>query len=70
MDLFGPTSVRSLNHKVYCLVITNGFCRFSWVFFLSHKSDTAEIIQDFIRLAENSFKHKVIAIRSDNGTEF
>ncbi|GJR21886.1 putative ribonuclease H-like domain-containing protein [Tanacetum coccineum] len=29
MDLFGPTSVRSLNHKTYCLVITDDFCRFS-----------------------------------------
>ena len=28
MDLFGPTSVRSINHKVYCLVITDGFSRF------------------------------------------
>ncbi|GKF59843.1 putative ribonuclease H-like domain-containing protein, partial [Tanacetum coccineum] len=23
MDLFGPTSVRSINHKTYCLVITD-----------------------------------------------
>nr|GEV16580.1 hypothetical protein [Tanacetum cinerariifolium] len=27
MDLFGPTSVRSINHKTYCLVITDGFIR-------------------------------------------
>ncbi|GJR67599.1 putative ribonuclease H-like domain-containing protein [Tanacetum coccineum] len=27
MDLFGPTSVRSLNHKTYCLVITDDFRR-------------------------------------------
>ncbi|GJT96501.1 putative ribonuclease H-like domain-containing protein [Tanacetum coccineum] len=27
MDLFGPTSVRSLNHKTYCLVITDDFSR-------------------------------------------
>ncbi|GJS16054.1 putative ribonuclease H-like domain-containing protein [Tanacetum coccineum] len=25
MDLFGPTSVRSINHKTYCLVITDDF---------------------------------------------
>nr|GEY31794.1 putative ribonuclease H-like domain-containing protein [Tanacetum cinerariifolium] len=25
MNLFGPTSVRSINHKTYCLVITGGF---------------------------------------------
>ncbi|GKB15775.1 putative ribonuclease H-like domain-containing protein [Tanacetum coccineum] len=27
MDLFGPTSVRSLNYKTYCLVITDDFSR-------------------------------------------
>ncbi|GJV27411.1 uncharacterized mitochondrial protein-like protein [Tanacetum coccineum] len=25
MDLFGPTSVRSINHKTYCLVVTDDF---------------------------------------------
>ncbi|GJZ31526.1 putative ribonuclease H-like domain-containing protein [Tanacetum coccineum] len=25
MDLFGPTSVRSINHKTYCLVVTNDY---------------------------------------------
>ncbi|GJW54066.1 ribonuclease H-like domain-containing protein [Tanacetum coccineum] len=24
-DMFGPTSVRSINHKTYCLVVTDGF---------------------------------------------
>ncbi|GJS67931.1 putative ribonuclease H-like domain-containing protein [Tanacetum coccineum] len=28
MDLFGPTSVKSINHKTYCLVITDDFSRF------------------------------------------
>ncbi|GJT44770.1 putative ribonuclease H-like domain-containing protein [Tanacetum coccineum] len=27
MDLFGPTSVRSINHKRYCLVVTDDFSR-------------------------------------------
>ncbi|GJW14327.1 putative ribonuclease H-like domain-containing protein, partial [Tanacetum coccineum] len=27
MDLFGPTSVRSINHKTYCLVIADDFSR-------------------------------------------
>ncbi|GJU60447.1 putative ribonuclease H-like domain-containing protein [Tanacetum coccineum] len=29
MDLFGPTSVRSINHKTYCLVVTDDFSKFS-----------------------------------------
>ncbi|GKB52117.1 putative ribonuclease H-like domain-containing protein [Tanacetum coccineum] len=27
MDLFGPISVRSINHKIYCLVVTDDFSR-------------------------------------------
>ncbi|GJT44231.1 putative ribonuclease H-like domain-containing protein [Tanacetum coccineum] len=70
MDLFGPTSVRSLNHKTYCLVITDDFSRFSWVFFLRTKDETSEILKDFIRQIENQLNQKVKTIRCDNGTEF
>nr|GEV76358.1 putative ribonuclease H-like domain-containing protein [Tanacetum cinerariifolium] len=31
MDLFGPTFVKSLNKKSYCLVITDDYNRFTWV---------------------------------------
>ncbi|GKB15334.1 putative ribonuclease H-like domain-containing protein [Tanacetum coccineum] len=27
MDLFGPTSVRSINHKTYCLIVTDDYSR-------------------------------------------
>nr|GEW25888.1 putative ribonuclease H-like domain-containing protein [Tanacetum cinerariifolium] len=70
MDLFGPTYVRSINHKTYFLVITDDSSRFSWVYFLKSKDETTPILKDFIRQAENQFNHKVRTIRSDNGTEF
>ncbi|GJW17649.1 putative ribonuclease H-like domain-containing protein [Tanacetum coccineum] len=70
MDLFGPTSIRSLNHKTYCLVITDDFSRFSWVFFLRTKDETSGILKEFIRQIENQLNQKVKTIRSDNGTEF
>ncbi|GJR80716.1 putative ribonuclease H-like domain-containing protein [Tanacetum coccineum] len=36
MDLFGPTSVRSLNHKTYCLVITDDFSSFQeWQIYIN-----------------------------------
>ncbi|GJW72271.1 putative ribonuclease H-like domain-containing protein [Tanacetum coccineum] len=70
MDLFGPTSVRTLNHKTYCLVITDDFSRFSWVFFLRTKDETSGILKDFIRQIENQLNQKVKTIRCDNGTEF
>ncbi|GJT66108.1 putative ribonuclease H-like domain-containing protein [Tanacetum coccineum] len=70
IDLFGPTSVRSLNHKTYCLVITDDFSRFSWVFFLRTKDETSGILKDFIRQIENQLNQKVKTIRCDNGTKF
>ncbi|GJR04174.1 ribonuclease H-like domain-containing protein [Tanacetum coccineum] len=70
MDLFGPTSIRSIDHKYYCLVITDDYSKFCWVFFLEHKDETYPILKDFITLVENQLNKKVKAIRCDNGTEF
>ncbi|GJV78368.1 putative ribonuclease H-like domain-containing protein [Tanacetum coccineum] len=70
MDLFGPTSVRSINHKTYCLVVTDDFSRFSWVFFLATKDETSGILKTFITGIENQINHKVKIIRCDNGIEF
>nr|GEY78739.1 putative ribonuclease H-like domain-containing protein [Tanacetum cinerariifolium] len=70
MDLFGPTSIRSIDHKYYCLVIIDDYSRFCWVFFLEHKDETYPIFKNFINLVENQLNKKVKTIRCDNGTEF
>ncbi|GJZ51521.1 putative ribonuclease H-like domain-containing protein [Tanacetum coccineum] len=69
MDLFGPTFVRSINNKIYCLVIIDDFSRFSWVFFLATKDETSGILKTFISGIENQINHKVKIIRCDNETE-
>ncbi|KAD6454920.1 hypothetical protein E3N88_09626 [Mikania micrantha] len=53
MDLFGPTSVKSLGRKSYCLVVINDFSRYTWVFFFSTKDETTEILKSFILRVEN-----------------
>nr|GEW41268.1 hypothetical protein [Tanacetum cinerariifolium] len=70
MDLFGPTFVKSLNKKSYCLVITDDYSRFTWVFLLATKDETSPIPKGFITGLENQLSLKVKVIRSDNGTEF
>nr|GEW83375.1 putative ribonuclease H-like domain-containing protein [Tanacetum cinerariifolium] len=70
IDLFGPTFVKSLNKKSYCLVITDDYSRFTWVFFLSTKDETSPILKTFITGLENQLSLKVKVIRSDNRTEF
>ncbi|GJZ97253.1 putative ribonuclease H-like domain-containing protein [Tanacetum coccineum] len=70
MDLFGPTLVKSLMKKIYCLVVTDDFSRFSWVFFLANKDETNEILKTFITGIENLIDLRVKVIRCDNRTEF
>ncbi|GJU69822.1 putative ribonuclease H-like domain-containing protein [Tanacetum coccineum] len=70
MDLFGPVSIESINKKRYCLVVTDDFSRFSWVFFLATKDETSEILCNLIIGLEKQLNHNVKIIRCDNRTEF
>nr|GEZ46098.1 putative ribonuclease H-like domain-containing protein [Tanacetum cinerariifolium] len=63
MDLFGPTFIKSIDHKYYSLVVTDDFSRFSWAFFLGTKDETFYILKDFISLIENQLNKRVKAIR-------
>ncbi|GJU79504.1 putative ribonuclease H-like domain-containing protein [Tanacetum coccineum] len=70
MDLFGPTFLSSLMNKKYCLVVTNDYNRFTWVFFLATKDETSGILKIFITEVENLVDKKVKIIRCANGTKF
>nr|GEU89479.1 putative ribonuclease H-like domain-containing protein [Tanacetum cinerariifolium] len=70
MDLFDLTFVKSLMKRMYCLVFTDNFSRFSWVFFLATKDQTSGTLKAFITGLENQMDHKVKIIRCDNRTEF
>nr|GEY69841.1 hypothetical protein [Tanacetum cinerariifolium] len=70
LDLFGPTFVKSLNKKSHCLIVTDDYCRFTWVFFLATKDETSPILKTFITGLENQLSLQVKVIKSDNGTEF
>ena len=70
MDLFGPVAYISIGGSKYGLVIVDDFSRFTWVFFLSDKGETQEILKKFMRRAQNEFELKIKKVRSDNGMEF
>ncbi|GJT33847.1 putative ribonuclease H-like domain-containing protein [Tanacetum coccineum] len=59
MDLFGLTFVKSLMKKMYCLVVTDDYNKFSWVFFLATKDETSGILKSFITRVENLIDQKV-----------
>ena len=70
MDLFGPPTYDSLGGKKYCLVIVDDYSRYCWTFYIKRKSETQKIFIDFATLIQRQYDSKILAIRSDNGTEF
>nr|GEV66618.1 hypothetical protein [Tanacetum cinerariifolium] len=66
----GKSLAKSLMKKMYFLIVTDGYSRFTWVFFLSTKDETSGILKSFITIIENLVDHKVKVIRCDNGTNF
>jgi hypothetical protein len=70
MDLFGPTSYKSIGGNLYCLVIIDDYSRYTWTLFLSDKSETPEIFKTFARRAQRKYNSPIVKIRSDNCSEF
>ena len=73
MDLFGPVNVMSIGKKRYALVMVDDFTRYTWVEFLGSKDEATKIIIEHLKRVNNEAKAleaSVVAIRSDNGTEF
>ncbi|KAL8126686.1 hypothetical protein AgCh_013813 [Apium graveolens] len=70
VDLFGPVNVMSIAKKKYALVIVDEFTRYTWVYYLHTKSETASTLIDHIKHLDKMVKDSVKVLRSDNGTEF
>jgi transposase InsO family protein len=70
MDLFGPTTYRSIGGNSYGLMVVDDYSRYTWIFFLSDKLNVFSIFKDFTKRAKNKFDFKIKKIRSDNGSEF
>nr|GEY85890.1 uncharacterized mitochondrial protein AtMg00810-like [Tanacetum cinerariifolium] len=60
----------NLLKKMYCLVVTDDYSKFTWVFFLATKDETSGILKSFITRIENLVDPKVKVTRCDNETEF
>jgi transposase InsO family protein len=71
MDLVCPTRVRSAGGKWYVLVVVDDYSRYALVFFLEGKGETFGFVRNLVsRLRNESHVDAILAIRSDNGSEF
>ena len=50
--------------------MVDDFSRYTWVKFLHSKDEAPQIIIDHLTKTQNTAQENVVALRSDNGTEF
>src|SRR3954462_7555334 len=70
MDLFGLPKYSSFGGNFYGVVIVDDFSRYTWVHFLTFKSETQAIFKRFAKRVMNNYSLKIKHIRSDNDNEF
>ena len=70
MDLFGPIDTSSLGDSKYAFVIMDDYSRYTWIYFLVHKSDCFRYFSKFFKLIQNEKGFMISSIRSDHGGKF
>ena len=70
MDVCGPFDQPSLGGSRYMATILDDFSKLSLVRPLKTKAEVAKATIDVIKLLENQSGHRLLAVRSDNGSEY
>ena len=69
-DIWGPTSVLSMEGYKYYISFVNDYTRYCWIFPLVLKSNALGTFKNFKTLVEKLFNLPIKALQSDMGREF
>ena len=69
-DVWGPGLVFSINKFRYYVLFVDHYTRFTWIYFLQHKSEVFPMFVKFKSMAETQFSSKLKTLRSDGGGEY
>ncbi|RVX02654.1 Retrovirus-related Pol polyprotein from transposon TNT 1-94 [Vitis vinifera] len=59
-----------LKGSKYYIAFIDDFTRFCWIYFLTYKSEVADVFLRYKAMVENQSEYIIKVIRSDNGTEY
>jgi hypothetical protein len=69
-DVWGPAPVpSSLGHQYFVFFIDN-YTRYTWIYFLKHKSEVFDAFIQFEKMIDGQFNTKIRAFQSDWGGEY
>ncbi|GAU17915.1 hypothetical protein TSUD_330400, partial [Trifolium subterraneum] len=69
-DVWGPAPIISSSGFKYYVHFIDDFTRFTWIYPLKQKSDTAHAFIQFKNMVENQFNKRIKTIQCDGGGEY
>jgi histone deacetylase 1/2 len=68
-DVWGPAPT-SVGQNNYYVSFIDDFSKFTWLYFLQHKSEVFQRFHDFQNLVERLFNRKIVVVQTDWGGEY
>ena len=70
MVLVGPFAVTLVNQGFYILTLVDEFSKFTWVYFLHHKSEVVHKLQEFKTHVEYKSRKAIKVLQVDNENKY
>jgi Integrase core domain. len=69
-DLWGPTPVRTPQHKEYYVSFMDDYSWYTHLYLIQHKDDTFEVYKAYEALINTQYEAKIKILHTDRGGEF
>ena len=69
-DVWGPSSVSSIDGSRYFVIFVNDYSRYSWIFNVKYRSELLQVYSNFAKMVETQFSKRIKIFRSDNSLEY
>ena len=69
-DIWGPAPTPTVNGYRYFVLFIDDYSRFTWIYFLKHRSELSQIYIDFATMITTQFSCTIKILRTDNAMEY